>query len=92
MLIHEATFENARIEDARAKRHSTVEEAAEAGRAVCTRALVLTHLSQRYPFSLPVEDLRGAGRILAAGGEAEGVVLVCARDLVCLRRWHRAVT
>lgn len=50
MVVHEATFEDGRIEDAQEKRHSTVGEALAIGalaRPFC--GTILTHFSQRYP-------------------------------------------
>jgi ribonuclease BN (tRNA processing enzyme) len=62
LLVHEATMNDDRADDARRKRHSTVGEALDVSRRladVVSRAggefagVVLTHFSQRYP-SLPV--------------------------------------
>jgi len=49
VLVHEATFDDDRLQDARRKRHSTVGEATKAARDMRTKGLlVLTHFSQRY--------------------------------------------
>jgi len=49
LLIHEATFENEKLEQAKAKRHSTIGQAIEIGKEAAVKFLVLTHFSQRYP-------------------------------------------
>jgi ribonuclease Z len=50
VLVHEATFDDDRAEDARRKRHSTVGEALRVARDMQVKDLVLlTHFSQRYP-------------------------------------------
>lgn len=48
LLIHEATFEPELIEHARAKRHSTTEEALQVALAMGAYRVILTHFSQRY--------------------------------------------
>ncbi|KAL9859818.1 TRNase Z TRZ3 [Arabidopsis thaliana] len=55
ILIHEATFEDALIEEALAKNHSTTKEAIDVGSAANVYRIVLTHFSQRYP-KIPVID------------------------------------
>lgn len=57
VLIHEATFEDALVEEAIAKNHSTTEEAIEMGDAAGVYRIILTHFSQRYP-KIPVFDER----------------------------------
>mmetsp|Transcript_21756 Transcript_21756/g.42796 ORF Transcript_21756/g.42796 Transcript_21756/m.42796 type:complete len:777 (+) Transcript_21756:107-2437(+) len=49
MLIHEATFEDEKVDQARAKRHSTLSEAISIGKRMGVDYTVLTHFSQRYP-------------------------------------------
>lgn len=49
LLIHEATFEPEMIQDARKKRHSTIDEAVEVSNRMNASRTVLTHFSQRYP-------------------------------------------
>ncbi|BBN12841.1 ribonuclease Z [Marchantia polymorpha subsp. ruderalis] len=49
VLIHEATFEDELIEQAKQKRHSTVSEALKAGMNMGAQNIILTHFSQRYP-------------------------------------------
>ena len=48
LLIHEATFEPELIEHAKAKRHSTTEEALQVALAMGAYRVILTHFSQRY--------------------------------------------
>ncbi|KAI8109722.1 hypothetical protein M9434_001001 [Picochlorum sp. BPE23] len=49
LLIHEATFEPEMIQDARRKRHSTLEEAVDVSHRMNASRTLLTHFSQRYP-------------------------------------------
>ncbi|KAK7325162.1 hypothetical protein VNO77_29289 [Canavalia gladiata] len=55
VLIHEATFEEAMVEEAIAKNHSTTNEAIEMGESANAYRIILTHFSQRYP-KIPVLD------------------------------------
>lgn len=55
VLIHEATFEDALVEEAVAKNHSTTKEAIDVGSSAGAYRIVLTHFSQRYP-KIPVID------------------------------------
>ncbi|XLT03854.1 hypothetical protein HN51_042603 [Arachis hypogaea] len=55
VLIHEATFEEAMVEEAIAKNHSTTNEAIEMGNSADAYRIILTHFSQRYP-KIPVLD------------------------------------
>ncbi|KAF2683738.1 hypothetical protein K458DRAFT_431946 [Lentithecium fluviatile CBS 122367] len=48
VLIHEATFDDELVGDARAKKHSTTSEALGIGASMDAKAVVLTHFSQRY--------------------------------------------
>ena len=49
LLIHEATLENDLLEEAKKKRHCTINEAIEVSNVMKSRKLILTHFSQRYP-------------------------------------------
>jgi ribonuclease Z len=49
LLVHEATFDEELIEEAIAKRHSTIGEAIRAGKDMRARKTALVHFSQRYP-------------------------------------------
>jgi len=48
VLIHEATFDDELLGDAKAKKHSTTSEALGVGEKMKAKAVVLTHFSQRY--------------------------------------------
>ena len=54
LLIHEATFAPELIDHAKAKKHSTTEEALQVAAAMGANRTVLTHFSQRYS-KAPVE-------------------------------------
>ena len=58
LLIHEATFDDELIGDAKAKKHSTTGEALHVGKMMGARRILLTHFSQRYQ-KLPVMDTEG---------------------------------
>jgi ribonuclease Z len=49
LLVHEATFDDELIEEAIAKKHSTIREAIRAGKDMGARKTALVHFSQRYP-------------------------------------------
>lgn len=55
VLIHEATFEDALVDEAIARNHSTTGEAIEVGNTAGAYRIILTHFSQRYP-KIPVFD------------------------------------
>lgn len=48
LLIHEATFDDDRSEEAAVKRHSTISQAINAGRRMSAKLVILTHFSHRY--------------------------------------------
>lgn len=48
LLIHEATFESSRKEEAEERLHSTAAQAAETAKKANVKKLVLTHISPRY--------------------------------------------
>ena len=52
LLIHEATFDDTRQEDAAKKRHSTSSEARCVASQMRAKHTVLTHFSQRYPLEM----------------------------------------
>ncbi|ETV88656.1 hypothetical protein, variant 1 [Aphanomyces astaci] len=49
VLIHEATFEESMVDEAKKKDHSTTEEAIDVGIRANAKHILLTHFSQRYP-------------------------------------------
>lgn len=49
ILIHEATHEDELLQEAIAKRHSTIGEAIGTARRMSAKRTILTHFSQRYP-------------------------------------------
>ena len=53
--LFQATFEDALVEEAIARNHSTTKEAIEVGDASGAYRIILTHFSQRYP-KIPVFD------------------------------------
>jgi len=55
LLIHEATFEDALLDEAVAKKHSLTREAVASGASAGAYRTLLTHFSQRYP-KIPVID------------------------------------
>ena len=69
LLIHEATFDDDRMQDAVRKRHSTVGEALGVAGKMRARWTVLTHFSQRYPRIIGAEK---AGDDGSGGREGEG--------------------
>ncbi|KAJ0709555.1 putative ribonuclease Z [Helianthus annuus] len=54
-FVLQATFEDALVEEAIARNHSTTEEAIEVGNSAGAYRIILTHFSQRYP-KIPVFD------------------------------------
>jgi len=49
VLIHEATFDESKMEEAVSRKHSTASEAIHVARQMRADRLLLTHFSQRYP-------------------------------------------
>lgn len=49
LMVHEATFEDELVKEAKDKAHCTTQEAIQVGRQASVQHLVLTHFSQRYP-------------------------------------------
>jgi len=67
ILIHEATFEKEKMDEAIAKKHSTVAEAVQVGVSMKAKFTVLTHFSQRYPKLPPdAEEETGTHVIIAS--------------------------
>uniref|UniRef100_A0AC35G7N0 Ribonuclease Z n=1 Tax=Panagrolaimus sp. PS1159 TaxID=55785 RepID=A0AC35G7N0_9BILA len=49
VLIHEATFDDDREIEAQKKKHSTMKQAVNVGKAMNAKHIILTHFSARYP-------------------------------------------
>ena len=73
VLVHEATFDDSMAEQAVKKRHSTVGEAMQAGRAMRADLVLLTHFSQRYP------------RLAVSGAAQRAPRFAVASDLMALK-------
>ncbi|OJD25287.1 hypothetical protein ACJ73_03343 [Blastomyces percursus] len=58
VLIHEATFEDDMLRDAKAKRHSTCGEALRVAERMRARNVILTHFSQRYTHKPTIPRLK----------------------------------
>ncbi|MEM2909229.1 MAG: ribonuclease Z [Candidatus Bilamarchaeaceae archaeon] len=56
VLIHDATFDPERKEDAMERMHSTMEDAAYVAKRAGVKQLILTHFSPRYPDVKPFEE------------------------------------
>lgn len=71
VLVHEATFDDSKQDEACKKRHSTLGEAVQVARDMRASVLLLTHASQRYPKHLgPNGD----------GNSDEGLVVMQVHD------------
>ncbi|KAL0932084.1 tRNA processing endoribonuclease [Colletotrichum truncatum] len=57
LLIHESTFDDDKLSDAKAKKHSTMSEALDVGYRMGARRVLLTHFSQRYA-KVPIIEKR----------------------------------
>jgi ribonuclease BN (tRNA processing enzyme) len=75
LLIHEATFDDMKLEEALRKRHSTVSEAFQVSTAMNAKQTIFTHFSQRYPLhgnslrsSHPMVMSQWSGFTLEEGG------------------------
>ena len=78
LLIHEGTFDATMAEEAAAKGHSTVEEAAQIAREAGVRQLLITHISPRY---VDVDLLKQQARAVfpATGFARDGKVVTLER-------------
>lgn len=77
VLIHEATFDDELVGDAKAKKHSTTSEALGIGARMYAKAVVLTHFSQRYQ-KIPVLQTVQDGEV---DSPAEESVAATAEDV-----------
>ncbi len=62
LLIHEATMGHDLLQDAMAKRHSTITEAMLIAEAMRARSVILTHFSQRYSKVPTLDEFKESGR------------------------------
>ncbi|KDO32916.1 hypothetical protein SPRG_02608 [Saprolegnia parasitica CBS 223.65] len=65
LLIHEATFEEGMLDEAKAKDHSTTDEAIGVGLKANAKYILLTHFSQRYP-KMPTISAEALQRVMTA--------------------------
>lgn len=79
VLIHEATFEDDKLEEAIQKKHSTINEALLVGKQIGAYRTILTHFSQRY-HGVPAQ-LRPSGDEV----DIMHVDAISASDFMCLR-------
>ncbi|BFZ56165.1 hypothetical protein PYCC9005_003207 [Savitreella phatthalungensis] len=77
LLIHEATLEDAKLDEAVKKRHSTLAEAMAIAIQAGAQTTVLTHISQRYPKFPIVSPLQAETMAKAS--------MVVAHDGLCLK-------
>jgi ribonuclease Z len=66
LLIHEATFDSSRKEEAKERMHSTAEDAAAVAKKAGVKRLILTHISPRYA---DVKELLAQAKAVFAGTE-----------------------
>lgn len=74
MIIHEATLDDLREEDANSKMHSTVGSAISVARSIQAKYCLLTHFSQRYKWfpTLTESNYSNISRIIMSGPETCG--------------------
>lgn len=77
LLIHEATLEDDKPDDAEAKGHSTFGQAIDAGRQMNARYVILNHFSQRYPkipkLPAPEPDVDENGEVVPSSGSTVAI-------------------
>eukprot|EP00981_Chlorochromonas_danica_P003644 scaffold681_cov173-Ochromonas_danica.AAC.7 len=89
VVIHEATFEDDKAEEALQKKHSTINEALEVAQKMNAYRVLLTHFSQRY-HGVP-KQLDASGESLLSGSGDPIVLHEAARkaftasDFMCIR-------
>jgi ribonuclease BN (tRNA processing enzyme) len=94
LLIHEATFADDEINQAKKKRHSTVGEAIGVARQIQSQACLLTHFSQRYPCTPPdiTKNLSQTTDSLAVGFAVDGLILPLTLEMMkCLNILNRCI-
>ena len=65
VLIHEATFDDTKEDEAKSKRHSTIKEALSIASDMKVFRVILTHFSQRYPKVPPMPATLQTKTVLA---------------------------
>lgn len=63
LLIHESTFEDTFVDEALAKKHSTISEALQVGERMNAKTTLLTHFSLRYHNLTRVDDILEKGEV-----------------------------
>jgi ribonuclease Z len=84
VLIHEATFEEDKIDEAVAKKHATTSEAVAVGARMGAAFTILTHFSQRYPKVSP-DGATGNGASTGNAAAATSTKVIVASDLMSIR-------
>ncbi|KAK2017664.1 hypothetical protein LZ32DRAFT_654686 [Colletotrichum eremochloae] len=84
LLIHECTFDDSKMGDALAKKHSTMSEALDVGYRMGARRVLLTHFSQRYA-RLPIFEKR-----TTPGGADQAVLMAFDQMRIKLGEFRQA--
>lgn len=85
LVIHEATFEDDKQDEAVQKRHCTINEALEVGERMGAYRTILTHFSQRYHGVPQQLDVTIANERVSDFHRALAKKAVSASDFMCLR-------
>ncbi|KAK3504812.1 hypothetical protein B0T13DRAFT_427061 [Neurospora crassa] len=86
LLIHECTFDDELVGEAKAKKHSTASEALDVGRKMGARRVLLTHFSQRYPkMQAPVLDELEGQEQSVSGEKKDRTVVLYAFDYMKIK-------
>jgi len=64
-LIHEATFEDGKQNEALEKKHCTIPEALTIAKRMMAKHVILTHFSQRYPKFPLIQEENCLGVVVA---------------------------
>ncbi|KAK3391813.1 hypothetical protein B0T20DRAFT_422259 [Sordaria brevicollis] len=80
LLIHECTFDDELVHEAKAKKHSTAGEALDVARKMEARRVLLTHFSQRYPKMQEASALDDEGQDDKKGDKKDRMVVLYAFD------------
>ncbi|KAL1915603.1 uncharacterized protein VTP21DRAFT_6727 [Calcarisporiella thermophila] len=85
LLLHEATLEDEMVQEALAKRHSTVSEAIDVARRMNAKNVLLTHFSQRYPKIPVIDTTSGNGKGANESGKNDRLKVGIAFDMMRVR-------